>query len=176
MLKINESPKKFILVATQPLQSFPVLDALDATAQLISCDDSDRAVARRRSALGWAFARQAAIATVIVRKGCESSVDARAAMMVAKRLLRTPTPPAASALRPTGSVPEVKFVPPTKLAEDRITAVVAKSKRHILACGQPIDAGKATKWVRRRDLRKGYYGKEKVVEAFRDPYWQLELK
>ena len=74
---------------------------------------------------------------MIVRKGCESSVDARAAMMVAKRLLRTPTPPAASVLRPTGSVPEVKLVPPTKLAEDRITAVVVKSKLHILACDQP---------------------------------------
>jgi len=94
-------------------------------------------VARRRSALGWAFARQAAIATVIVRMDCESSVDARAAMMVAKRLLRTPTPPAASALRPTGSVPEVKLDPPTKLAEGRITAVVVKSKLHILACDQP---------------------------------------
>ena len=133
ILKTNEPPDKFILVATQPLQCFPVPGALDATARLIPRDDSDRAVAKRRSALGWAFARQPAIATVIVRKGCESTVDARAAMMVAKRLLRTPTPPAASALRPTGSVPEVKFVPPTKLAEDRITAVVAKSKLHILA-------------------------------------------
>ena len=38
-----------------------------------------------------------------------------------------------------------------------------------------IDAGKVTKWVRRRDLRKGYYGKEKVVETFRDPCWQLNL-
>ena len=34
-----------------------------------------------------------------------------------------------------------------------------------------IDAGKVTKWVRRRDLRKGCYGKEKYVEPFRDPYW-----
>ena len=39
-----------------------------------------------------------------------------------------------------------------------------------------IDADKVTEWVRRRDLRKGYYGKEKSVEAFRDPYWQLKLK
>ena len=117
LLKIGESPEQFIMVATQPPQSFPVLGALDATAQLIPRDDSDRTVARRRSALGRAFARQAAIATVIVRKGCASSVDARAAMMVAKQLLRTPTPPAASALRPTGSVPEVKLVPPTKLAD-----------------------------------------------------------
>ena len=75
-------------MATQPLQSFPVIGALDATAQLIPRGDSGRTVARRRSALGWAFARQAAIATVIVRKGCETSVDARAAMMVAKRVDR----------------------------------------------------------------------------------------
>ena len=34
-----------------------------------------------------------------------------------------------------------------------------------------IDAGKVTEWVRRRDLRKCYYGKEKCVELFRDPYW-----
>ena len=135
--KISHSPEDFIMVATQPLQSFPVLGALDATVQLIPRDDSDRAVSRRRSSLGWAFARQSAIATVVVCKGWESSVDARAAMMVAKRLLRTPTPPAASALRPTGPVPEVKLVPPTKLAEDRITAVVVKSKLHILACDQP---------------------------------------
>ena len=39
-----------------------------------------------------------------------------------------------------------------------------------------IDAGKVTEWVRRSDLRKGYYGKDKFVEAFRDPYWQLKLK
>ena len=81
--------------------------------------------------------RQAAIATVIVRKSYESTVDARAAVMVVKWLLRTTTPPAASILRPTGSVPEVKLVPPTKAAEDRITAVVVKSKLHILACDQP---------------------------------------
>ena len=111
--RISESPKKFILVATQPLQNFPVLGALDATARLIPRDDNDRDVARHRSALGWAFASQAAIAAAIVRKGCESSVDARAAMMVAQRLFRTPTPPAASALRPTGSPPDVKLVPPT---------------------------------------------------------------
>ena len=138
MLKISESPEKFTLVATQPLQCFPVLDAQYATTQqLFPRDDSDRVVARRRSALGWAFARQAAIATVVARKGCESTVDARAAMMVAKRLLRTPIPSAASVLRPTGSVLEVKLAPPTKTAEDRITAVVVKSKLHILACGQP---------------------------------------
>ena len=34
------------------------------------------------------------------------------------------------------------------------------------------EAGKVTKWVRRRDLRKGYYGTEKVVET----YWELKLK
>ena len=39
-----------------------------------------------------------------------------------------------------------------------------------------IDAGKVTKWVRRRDLRKGYYGKEKCVEPFRDPYWQMKRR
>ena len=39
-----------------------------------------------------------------------------------------------------------------------------------------IDAGKVAKWVRRRDLRKGYYSKEKCVEPFRDPYWQIKLK
>ena len=39
-----------------------------------------------------------------------------------------------------------------------------------------VEAGTVTKWVRRRDLRKGYYGKEKCVEPFRDPYWQLKLK
>ena len=39
-----------------------------------------------------------------------------------------------------------------------------------------IDAGKVAEWVRRRDLRKGYYGKEKCIEPFRDPYWQLKLK
>ena len=137
MLKVNESPEKFILVATQPLQCLPVLGALDATARFIPRDDSDRAVAKRRSAVGWALARQAAIATVIARKGCESTVDARAAMMVAKRLLRTTIPPAASALRPTGSVPEVKLAPPTKAAEDRITAAVVKSELHILTCDQP---------------------------------------
>ena len=34
ILKISTSPEKSILVATRPLQSFPVLGALDATAQL----------------------------------------------------------------------------------------------------------------------------------------------
>ena len=114
IVRVSESPEKFILVVTQPLQNFPVLDALDVTARLIPRDDNDRDVAKRRSSLGWAFARQARIAAVIVRKGCESSVDARAAMVVAQRLFRTPTPPAASVLRPAGSVPDVKLVPPMK--------------------------------------------------------------
>ena len=122
------------MVATQPLQCSPVLGALDATARLIPRDDSDRAVTKRRQTLGWAFARQASIETVIVRKGFASTADARAVMMVAKRLLRTTTPPAASALRPTRSVPEVKLTPPTKTAEDRITAMIVKPKLHILAC------------------------------------------
>ena len=74
---------------------------------------------------------------MIVRKGCESSVEARAATSVAQRLLRTPTPAAASVLRPTGFVAEVKLVPPTKLAESCIPAVVVKTKLHILACDQP---------------------------------------
>ena len=49
--KISESPEKFILVVTQPLQNFPVLGALDASAQLIPCGDSDRAVACARRQL-----------------------------------------------------------------------------------------------------------------------------
>jgi hypothetical protein len=134
---IAERPDDYFAVATQPLQGFPVLDALDATAQLLPRDDSDRDLARRRSALGWAFARQAAIATVIVRKGCESAAVARAAMAVARRLLHMPTPPAASALRPTGTVAETKLVPPSRLAENRITTAVIKAKLHVLACDQP---------------------------------------
>ena len=38
-------------------------------------------------------------------------------MMVAQRLLRMPTPAAASVLRPTGPVPDVKLVKPSKVAE-----------------------------------------------------------
>ena len=37
-------------------------------------------------------------------------------------------------------------------------------------------AGKVTKWVRRRDVRHGYYAKEKIVGTFGDPYWELKLK
>ena len=59
------------------------------------------------------------------------------------------------------------------------TAVCSKTPAadlYYAAVAVLIDAGKVTKWVRRRNLRKGYYGKEKVVEMFRDPYWQLKLK
>ena len=115
--RILHAPEDYILVAAQPLQSFPCLDALDArsTAQLITRNDGDSSDAsRRRSSLGWAFARDASIATVIVRKTCPEAADARAAMVVAQRLFRTPTPPAASVLRPAGSVPDVKLVPPMK--------------------------------------------------------------
>ena len=58
-------------------------------------------------------------------------------MMVAQRLLRMPTPAAASVLRPTGSVPDVKLVKPSKVAESRITAAAVKAKLHVLACDQP---------------------------------------
>ena len=87
-LKISEMPEDYMTVSTQPLRSFPLIGALDATAQLIPRDDNDREAPRRNSSLGWAFARQAGIATVVVRKGCESSVEARAALSVAQRLLR----------------------------------------------------------------------------------------
>ena len=71
MLLTAESPENYILVATQPLQSFPCLDDLDATAQLIPRDDSNRDASQRRSSLGWAFARELPIATAIVRKDCQ---------------------------------------------------------------------------------------------------------
>ena len=108
--RASEAPEQYVLVASQPLQSFPCLDGLDVTAQLIPRDDSDRDASRRRSSLGWAFASGSSIATVIVRKTCQVSVDSRAAMLVAKRLPRTPTPAAASVLRPTGSIPDVTLV------------------------------------------------------------------
>ena len=60
-------------MATQPLQSFPCLGALDVTAQLIPRDDSNRDASQRRSSLGWAFARESSIATAIVRKDCQAS-------------------------------------------------------------------------------------------------------
>ena len=133
--RVSGSPDEFILVVTQPLQNFPVLGALDATARPIPRDDNDRDAAKRCSTLGWAFARQAAIAAGIVRKGCERPIDACAAMAVAGRLFRTPTPPAASVLRPTGSVPDVRRQ--TRPAdEDRITTVIVKTKLHVLACDQ----------------------------------------
>ena len=72
-LKISETPEDFITVATQPLQSSPILGTLDVTAQLIPRDDSDREVSRRCASLGWTFARQSAITTVIVRKGCDTA-------------------------------------------------------------------------------------------------------
>ena len=65
--RASESPENYILVATQPLQSFPCLDALDATVQLMLRDDSNRDASQRRSSLGWAFARESPIATAIVR-------------------------------------------------------------------------------------------------------------
>ena len=59
------------------------------------------------------------------------------------------------------------------------TAVGSKSPAadlYYAAVAVLVEAGTVTKWVRRRDLRKGYYGAEKCVEPFRDPYWQLKLK
>ena len=77
--RASEWPENSFLVATQPLQSFPCLDALDATAQLIPRDDSNReASSQRRSALGWCFARESSIATIIVRKDCQTPADAHA--------------------------------------------------------------------------------------------------
>ena len=122
--RASQAPEQYILVASQPLQSFPCQDALDATAQLIPRNDSDTDASRRRSSLGWAFARESPIATAIARKTCQVTVDLRAAMLVAQRLLRMPTPAAARVLRPTGSVPDVTLVKPTKVAEGRITSDV----------------------------------------------------
>ena len=72
LARVIEWPENSILVATQPLQSSPCLGALDATTQLIPRDDSNRKAPQRRSALGWAFARESSIATVIVRKDCQA--------------------------------------------------------------------------------------------------------
>ena len=135
--RILQSPEEYIIVASQPLQSFPCLDALDAMVPLIPRNDGDTDASRRRSSLGWAFARDSAIATVAVRKQCHVPLDERAAMMVAQRLLRMATPAGASVLRPTGSVAEVKLVKPSKVSESRITAAAVKAKLHILACDQP---------------------------------------
>ena len=135
--RVSQAPEQYILVAYQPLQSFPRLGALDAAVPLIPRNDSDADASRSRSSLGWAFARESPIATVIVRKTFQVALDSRAAMLVAQLLLRTPTPAAASVLRPTGSVPDVTLVKPTKVAEVRITAAAVKAKLHILACDQP---------------------------------------
>ena len=58
-------------------------------------------------------------------------------MLVAQRLLRMPTPAAASVRRPTGSIPDVTLVKPTEVAEARITSAAVKAKLQILACDQP---------------------------------------
>ena len=52
--RASQAPEQqYILVASQPLQSFPCLGALDATVQLIPRNDSDTDASRRRSSLGW---------------------------------------------------------------------------------------------------------------------------
>ena len=54
------------------------------------------------------------------------------------------------------------------------TAVGGKSPAmdlYYAAVAVLVETGMVTKWVRRHDLRKGYYGAEKFVEPFRDPYW-----
>ena len=135
--RIGKTPEEYIAVASQPLQNFPCLDALDNAVPLVMRDDGDADARRRRSSLGWAFARDSAIATVLVRKTCQIPADPRAAMMVAQRLLHTPTPPAAGVLRPTGAVADVTLVTPTKVAEGRITAAAVRAKLHLLACDQP---------------------------------------
>ena len=71
---------------------------------------------------------------------CQVSADSRAAILVAQRLLRAPTPAAASVLCPTGSVPDVTLVT-TKVAGGRITAAAVNAKLHILACDQPWSYG-----------------------------------
>ena len=64
--RVSQAPEQYILVASRPLHSFPCLDALDATVQLIPRNDSDTDASCRRSSLGWAFACESSIATVIV--------------------------------------------------------------------------------------------------------------
>ena len=63
--------------------------------------------------------------------------------------MHTPTPPAASALRPTGTVAEVKLVPPSRLAENRITTAVIKAKLHfyVLVEEPPIRGSMVTNFV-----------------------------
>ena len=50
--RVFQAPEQYILVASQPLQSFPCLGALDATVQLIPRNNSDTDASRRRSSLG----------------------------------------------------------------------------------------------------------------------------
>ena len=100
----SQAPEQYILVASQPLRSFPCLGALDATVQLIPRNDSDTDASRRRSSLDWAFARESPIATAIVRKTCQVPIDSRAAMLVAQRLLRQPR------LRRASSGPPAPFL------------------------------------------------------------------
>ena len=59
--RIMQSPEDYIMVASQPLQSFPCLGALDAAVMLIARNDSDTGTSRRRSALGWAPAWSASL-------------------------------------------------------------------------------------------------------------------
>ena len=107
--RVSEAPENYILVASQPLQSFPCLDARGATAQLSPRDDSDRDASRRRSSLGWAFARESAIATAIVRKECQYRLTPvrpcwwhNASSARRPRLLRaSPAPPAPSPTLPS---------------------------------------------------------------------------
>ena len=66
--RIFQAPEQYILVASQPLQSFPCLAALDAEVPLIARNDSDADTSRRRLSLGWAFARESSIATVICHR------------------------------------------------------------------------------------------------------------
>ena len=56
--RIAERPEEYIMVASQPLQSFPCLDALDATAQLITRDDGNTESARRRASLAAPLPRR----------------------------------------------------------------------------------------------------------------------
>ena len=58
------------------------------------------------------------------------------------------------------------------------TAIGSKSPAadlYYAAVAVLVDAGKVTKWVRRRDLRKGYCNSEPSAVVFRDPYWKLKL-
>ena len=50
--RIIQAPDDYIVVASQPLQSFPCLDALDAAVPLVARNDSDADASRCRSSLG----------------------------------------------------------------------------------------------------------------------------